>query len=178
MMRRFLDAIYAGAAALAAVFLAAICVLMLAQSAGREAAFQIRGADDITAWLCAASAFLPLAYTFKAGELIRVGLVLDKMSEPRRRALELFSLIGATLVTGYMTWAVARFVHESWKFKELAQGLLPIPIWIPQLSFLAGVAILFIAVIDELVIVVRGRKPTYRLAEEARFARGEFGEGV
>ena len=177
-MRRFLDRLYLGAGALAAVLLAAICVLMLAQSAGREMGLQIRGADDLTAWLCAASAFLPLAHTFKSGELIRVGLLLEKLPEDRRRALEIFSLVCAALVAGYMTWAVAGFVYESWKFKELAQGLLVIPIWIPQLSFLAGVAILFIAIVDELVVVLRGRKPNYRIAEEERFARGEFGEGV
>ena len=177
-MRRFLDRLYAGAGALGAVFLATICVLMLAQSGGREIGLQIRGADDITAWLCAASAFLPLAYTFKAGELIRVGLLLERLAPGRRFAFEVFSLASAALITGYMTWAVSRFVYESWKFKELAQGLLPIPIWIPQVSFMAGVAILFIAIVDELVIVLRGRKPTYRVAEEERFARGEFGEGV
>jgi len=177
-VRKLLDRLYLGAAALAAVFLAAICVLMLAQSAGREVGMQIRGADDITAWLCAAAAFLPLAYTFKSGELIRVGLFLEKLAEPRRKAFEIFSLASAALVVGYMTWAVACFVYESWKFKELAQGLLPIPIWIPQLSFLVGVAVLFIAVVDELAIVLRGRKPTYRIAEEERHARGEFSEGV
>jgi TRAP-type C4-dicarboxylate transport system permease small subunit len=177
-MRRFLDRLYIGAGALAAVFLAAICVLMLAQSAGRELGMQIRGADDITAWLCAAAAFLPLAYTFKSGELIRVGLLLDPLSEARRRLLEIFSLVAATLVVGYMTWAVARFVYESFRMKELAQGLLPIPIWIPQLSFLAGVAILLVAIVDELVTVLAGRKPSYRIAEEERHARGEFGEGL
>ena len=177
-MRRFLDGLYLGAGALAAIFLAAICVLMLAQSAGREIALQIRGADDLTAWLCAASAFLPLAHTFRQGELIRVGLLLEKVGEGKRRALEIFSLASAAVIVGYMTWAVAGFVYESWKFKELAQGLLVIPIWIPQLSFVAGVAILFVAIVDELVTVLRGGKPGYRIAEEERFARGEFGEGV
>ena len=177
-MRRFLDGLYLGAGALAAIFLAAICVLMLAQSAGRELGLQVRGADDITAWLCAAAAFLPLAHTFKQGELIRVGLLLEKVSDGKRRALEIYSLASATLIVGYMTWAVAGFVYESWKFKEAAQGLLVIPVWIPQVSFLAGVAILFIAIVDELIVVVRGGKPGYRIAEEERFARGEFGEGV
>lgn len=177
-MRRFLDGLYLGAGALAAIFLAAICVLMLAQSAGREMGLQVRGADDITAWLCAASAFLPLAHTFRQGELIRVGLLLDKVDGRKRRALEIFSLVCAAVIVGYMTWAVAGFVYESWKFKEQAQGLLVIPIWIPQVSFIAGVAILFVAIVDELVTVLRGGKPGYRIAEEERFARGEFGEGV
>lgn len=177
-MRRFLDRLYLGAGALAACCLASICVLMLAQAAGRELGLQVRGADDLAAWLCAAAAFLPLAHTFKKGELIRVALFIDRLGEARRRPFEVLSLLAAALVTGYMTWAVARFVHESWKFKELAQGLLVIPIWIPQLSFLLGVTILFIAVVDELVLVLRGGKPGYRVAAEERYARGEFGEGA
>ena len=177
-MRRFLDRLYLGAAGLAAVMLAAIGLLMLAQVAGRELGMQVRGADDLTAWLCAASAFLPLAHTFRQGELIRVGLLLDKVGESKRRALEIASLVAAAIVTGYMTWAVAGFVLESRKFNEQAQGLLVIPIWIPQASFAIGIAILFVAVVDELVTVLRGGRPGYRLAEEARFARGEFGEGV
>ncbi|MBC8023036.1 MAG: TRAP transporter small permease [Burkholderiales bacterium] len=177
-MRRFLDGLYVGAGALAAVCLAAICVLMLAQVAGRELGMLVRGADDITAWLCAAAAFLPLAHTFKSGELVRVGLLVEKVGERKRRVLEVFSLAAAAVVVGYMTWAVAGFVYESWKFKEVAQGLLPIPIWIPQLSFLAGVAVLFVAIVDELLAVLRGQKPRYRIAEEERFARGDFSEGV
>ena len=39
-----------------AVCLAAVCAVMLAQSAGREFVFFFRGADDITAWLTAAAA--------------------------------------------------------------------------------------------------------------------------
>jgi TRAP-type C4-dicarboxylate transport system permease small subunit len=67
-------------------------------------------------------------------------------------------------------------VFESWKFNEVAQGLVRIPIWIPQMSFVLGVLIFFVAVVDELVIVVHGAKPTYQLAEEARRAAGDFSE--
>ena len=34
-----------------------------------------------------------------------------------------------------------RFVYESWKFDELAQGLIQVPIWIPQMSLVLGVLI-------------------------------------
>ena len=51
-----------------------------------------------------------------------------------------------------------------------------IPIWIPQLSFLFGVFIFFIAVVDDLVAVLQGRTPAYQLAEEERRVRGEHGD--
>jgi hypothetical protein len=75
-----------------------------------------------------------------------------------------------------MLWAVVRFVYDSWQFKEVAQGLIKVPIWIPQLCFVAGVIIFFVAVLDELLRVLRKEKPTYQLAEEARRAAGDFSE--
>jgi TRAP-type C4-dicarboxylate transport system permease small subunit len=177
-LRRFLDRLYAASGVLAAICLAAICVVMLAQAFGRTAGVLIRGADDIVAWLCAASAFLALGHTFRHGELVRVGLWLHKL-EPRARWIAEIVALGITaLFVGYMLWAASRFVYESWAFKEVAQGLIRVPIWIPQLSFVIGVVIFFIAVLDELILVLQKKKPSYQVAEEARIAAGDFSETV
>lgn len=177
-MRKFLDSLYLGSGILAAVFLVGIGVLMLAQIIGRELGYQVRGADDLTAWFCAASAFLPLAHTFKRGELVRVGLLLERLRPAARRHAELFSLGLAAVFVGYMAVSVARFVYQSWEINDVAQGMLPLPMWIPQSSFALGVIILFIAVADELVLVMRKRTPTYVLAEEERIASGDFSKSV
>ena len=161
---------------LAAVCLAGIGVLMLAQAFGREAGVMIRGADDITSWLCAASAFFALGHTFRHGELVRVGLFIDRLGVAKRRWAEVLALSITALFVGYMAWAVTKFVWESWKFNEVAQGLIRIPIWIPQMSFVVGVLIFLVAILDELVTVVRGGKPAYQVAEEDRRARGDFSE--
>ena len=175
-MRRFLDRLYAASGALAALCLAGICVLMLAQAIGREFGLLIRFADDLTAWLCAASAFFALGHTFRHGELVRVGLFIDLLKPAPRRAAEIVALGVTALFVGYMALAVAKFVYESWKFKEVAQGLVKIPIWIPQLCFVLGVLIFLVAVLDELVAVLRNQKPAYQLAEEDRRARGDYSE--
>lgn len=175
-MRRFLDRLYLTAAVIAAVALAAICVLMLAQAAGREAGIMIRGAEDIVAWLCAACTFLALGHTFRHGDLVRVGVFLDRLAPRARWAFELGALGATALFTIYMLWAVTGFVYESWQLHEPAQGMLPIPIWIPQASLVIGIAIFLVAVIDELVTVLRGRKPAYQVMEEARAAAADFSE--
>jgi TRAP-type C4-dicarboxylate transport system permease small subunit len=177
-MRRFLDRLYYGSGALAAICLAAICVLMLAQAFGREAGFLVRGADDIVAWLCAASAFFALGHTFRHGELVRVGLLVNRLGGRSRRLAELFALGITAAFVAYMLWAVGRFVYESWKFHEVAQGLIRLPIWIPQTTFLVGVLIFFVAVLDELLRVLGKQKPAYQVAEEERAASGDFSETV
>ena len=163
---------------LAALCLASICVVMLLQVAGRELRILFRGADDIVAWLCAASVFLALGHTFRQGELVRVGLFLERMKPAARWWAEILSLGVTAIFAGYMVWAVSRFVYESWKFNEVAQGLIKLPIWTVQMSFVIGVIIFFIAVVDELVRVLRREKPTYVIVEEERRARGDFSETV
>jgi len=175
-MRRFLDRLYDGAGVAAAVAIAAICALMLAQAFGREAGILIRGAEDIVAWLCAACAFLALGHTFRNGDLVRVGVFLDRLPERARWYGELTALGVTALFSVYMLWAVTRFVYDSYAFNEVAQGLIRVPIWIPQLSLVIGIAIFLVAVIDELVTVLRKQKPSYQLAEEARAAAGDFSE--
>ena len=175
-MRRFLDRLYAASGALAALCLAAIAVVMLAQAGMREFGFLLRGADDIVSWLCAATAFLALGHTFRRGELVRVGLLVEHLPPGPRRQFALGALGITVLFAGYMVYAVVRFVYESWKFNEVAQGLIQIPIWIPQMSFAAGAVILFIAVLDEFVVLVRGGTPAYQAAEDQRRSSKDFSE--
>jgi TRAP-type C4-dicarboxylate transport system permease small subunit len=177
-LRRFLDRLYAASGVLAAICLAAICALMLAQALGREARILIRGADDIVSWLTAACAFLALGHTFRHGELVRVGLWIHKLAPRGRRIAELWALGVTTLFAAYMLWAIGRFVYASWQFKEVAQGQLVIPIWIPQLSLVFGAAIFLVALLDEFFAVLRNEKPSYVLAEEARRAAGDYSETV
>lgn len=175
-MRRALDWLYGASGAFAALCLAGICGLMLAQAIGREFGLLIRGADDITAWLCAAASFFALGHTFRHGELVRVGLWIDMLKGRARWWAEIAALTITALFVGYMLWAVGRFVYDSWQFREVAQGLIRVPIWIPQLSFLLGVLIFLVAVLDEWAAVLRRQKPAYQIAEEARRASGDFSE--
>ena len=177
-MRRFLDRLYAASGALAAVCLAGIAAVMLAQAGMRTAGFLLRGADDIVAWLCAASAFLALGYTFRHGDLVRVSLLVNRLPPALRHRAEVACLAAAAVVVGYMAWASASFVYGSWKFDELAQGLIRIPIWIPQLGVVFGTLILEVAVLDELAVVLKGGKPSYQLAEDERLAKKDFSESV
>ena len=174
--RRFLDRLYDAAGVAAALAMVAICVLMIAQALGREAGILIRGADDIVAWLCAASAFLALAHTFRRGDLVRVGVFLDRLGQRSRWYAELFALGITALFALYIQWSVTRFVVDSWQFHEMAQGLIRVPIWIPQLSLPIGIAIFLVALIDELATVLRREKPAYQRAEEERAAAGDFSE--
>jgi len=177
-VRRFLDALFDWAGRLAALAVLAIFLLMIAGSIGRFAAWRVGWVNDYVAWLCAASAFLGMAHSFKNGDFVRVTLLLERLTPRMRVVFETASLAVAAMAIGYLAFWAARFTWESWKFNDIATNLVPMPMWIPQLSFVIGAALFLLAVLDELVIVLRGAKPTYVRLVEERHARGDFSEDL
>ena len=175
-MRNALDTLYDAAGYLAAFFVLGIFVLMIAQTVLREAGLKSGGTDDLVAWFCAASAFLALAHTFRHGDFVRVTLLIDRLGPRARRVQEALALACAAAFTGYLAYWAVRYVYESWQYKEMSTGLLVVPIWIPQLSFLVGAVLLFVAIADQLLQVLLGKRPAYVLAQEERHARGDYSE--
>ena len=172
MFRRYLDGLYLFSGYLAGMFLIAIFVLMMALSVGRELGINIKSGDDLAAWCMAAMAFLALAHTFKSGEMIRVGLLTDRLTGRSKWLAEMFALVMGIAVHRLLRLARGLLTYTSWKINDMSTGVLIVPLWIPQLGFTTGLVILWIAMVDELVHVARGNKPRYekeppKTAEEA-----------
>jgi TRAP-type C4-dicarboxylate transport system permease small subunit len=177
-VRRFLDRLYLAAAYVAATCVLLIMVLMIGQSILREMHVRTGAVNDVVSWLCAAAAFFAMAHAFKHGDFVRVTLLLEQLSVPAQKRFELAALSIAAVAVAYLAWWANRFTYESWVFNDIAQGMLPMPLWIPQLSFALGSILLLVAVLDELVIVLRGNRPSYVVAVEERHAKGDFSSDV
>jgi TRAP-type C4-dicarboxylate transport system permease small subunit len=167
MLRLTLDRLYLASGYLAGAFVVAIFVLMMLLSAGRPVGFNIPAGDDIIAWCMAATAFLGLAHTFRSGEMIRVGLLIDRYEGRTRRAIEIVALFIGCGFIGFFAWHAVRMTYDSWRFHDMAQGVLAIPLWIPQLGYSGGLVILLIAFVDELAHVLRGNEPRYEKPKPA-----------
>ena len=177
-MRKALAFAYDAAGYLAAFFVFGIFVLMIAQTVMRELNMRTGGTDDLVAWFCAAAFFLALAHTFRHGDFVRVTLLIERLGPEARRIFEATSLAIGAVFTGYLAWWAVRYVYESWKYQEVSTGVIIVPIWIPQLSFSGGAVLLFVAVVEQLVGVIRGERPLYVTAAEERHARGDYSEDI
>ena len=175
-VRRSLNALYAFGGYLGALCVLSILALMISASIGRSLLWRVGWVNDVVAWLCASGAFLGMAYSFRNGDFVRVTLVLEAVSDRARRQLEILSLGIAAVAIGYLAYWATRFTWESYVFNDIAGNMVPIPIWIPQTSFVVGTLILLIAVLDECVCVLQGAKPSYVARVEERHARGDFSE--
>lgn len=160
-MRKFLDGIYLLAGYLAGLFLVVVFLIMTFMSFGRSVSLNIPAGDDFAAWSMCAMAFLGLAHTFKSGELIRVGLVIDRLPSGVRYVVELICLAIGVSVISYFAWHAVIMTYQSYDFGDLSHGVIAVPLWIPQLGYSVGLVILAIAFIDELIRVIGGHKPTY-----------------
>jgi TRAP-type C4-dicarboxylate transport system permease small subunit len=177
-LRKFLDFLYNGAGYLAAFFVFGIFAVMIAQTVMREMGFKTSGADDLTKWFSAAGAFLAMAHAFRRGDFVRVTLLIEHLGPRGRRALEIVSLAIASVFCAYLAFWAARSTYESWLYKDMSDGVIAVPLWIPQLSFVVGTLLLAVAVVEQLVAVLGGAKPAYVAAVEERHARGDFSEDI
>lgn len=161
MLRIFLDRLYLFSGYAAGAFLVLIFGIMMFMSLGREIGLNIPAGDDFASWCMAAMAFLGLAHTFKRGEIIRVGILIEKLTGKKRWAMEIFALGVSAAFLVFFSWYAVSMTYDSFRFNDMAQGVLAVPLWIPQLGYCGGLVILTIAVLDELVHVLKGNRPTY-----------------
>lgn len=167
-MRKILDWLYTGSGVLAGVFLILIAALSLAQICGRLLGFAAYSFDDFAGYCMAASSFLGLAHTYRRNEHIRVALVVDRFSGGTRRVLEMLCLSASTFLIGYFSWYAADMVWTSYEINDVSQGLVSVPLWLPQGGMALGLAIMTIALMDDLIVVLGRGTPSYLKAEQSK----------
>ncbi|MGH7005238.1 MAG: TRAP transporter small permease, partial [Alphaproteobacteria bacterium] len=138
-----------------------VCVGIL----GRFFDFYVRGTDAYAGYAMAACSFLALAHTLKKGEHIRVELILQKVGPKFRRALQLWSYFVATLLAALFAIYSVKLAVQSYSFDDISTANDATPLWIPQIAMAAGTIVLFIAFVDELVLELRGRRPSPKPAD-------------
>ena len=152
----FLHRLYTASGLLSALAIVLICGLILAQVVARNLGSTVPDAEEFAAWAMAAAGFLGLPYALHHGAHIRVGVVARFVPASLHRFMEILaSLVGLGL-SGYLAWNVSAFVLESYQFHEVSQGLVPMPMWVPQLSMVIGSVLLTLGFAERLVCVARG----------------------
>ena len=166
-MRKLLDALYDGAAWVAALFMVGLLVMVLLSVVSRQLNFHVPGTDAYAGYLMAGAGFLSLAHTLKRGEHIRVTLLLSALHDATRRALEIWALAAAALLSLLFAFYSCRLAWQSRVFHDISTGNDATPLWIPQLGMAIGTVILAIAFIDELVLELRGQRVQPAADDEA-----------
>ena len=145
-----------------------IAVMTLAQIGGRLLNFAARSFDDFAGFAMAASVFLGLAWTMRCGEHIRVSLLLHHAGGGARRALEVFCLAVSLFLCGYFAWYSIDMTWTSYQLGDVSQGLVAVPLWVPQSGMALGLVVLAIALADDLLVSLLGGTTSYEAADAKR----------
>jgi TRAP-type C4-dicarboxylate transport system permease small subunit len=157
-VRSVLDPLYKVLGALGALFILATLAIQVVNIAGRQIGYSMAGVDAYAGYTLAAGAFLALAAALRHGDHIRVTLIIQRFSGRPRWWIEVFCLGLATFLSGYFAWFAGRLVWGSYVYHDVSQNVDATPLWIPQLSMAVGLAGLFLAFAEQLILTLRGRR--------------------
>ncbi len=167
-MRKLLDALYDGAAWLAALLMIGVLVMVMLSIISRLIGFHVPGTDAYAGYSMAGAGFMALAHTLKRGEHIRVTLLIGALKGSMRRALEMWSLELASALAWLFAFYSCRLAWQSKMFNDISTGNDATPLWIPQLGMALGTVIFAIAFLDEAVLQWRGRREAAHSGELVR----------
>jgi TRAP-type C4-dicarboxylate transport system permease small subunit len=154
-MRTWLDPLYKALGALGALFILGTLLIEVVNIAGRQLGFSMAGVDAYAGYTLAAGSFLAMAAALRHGDHIRVTLIIQRLTGRPRWWVEVFCLAVATFLSGYFAYFAAKLVWGSYSFHDISQNVDATPLWIPQLSMAVGLAALFLAFLEELIITLR-----------------------
>jgi TRAP-type C4-dicarboxylate transport system permease small subunit len=167
-VRRALDWLYDGAAAVAALFMVALLAMVLLSIAGRQLHFNLPGVDAYAGYMMAGAGFLALAHTLKKGEHIRVTLLLGALHGRWRRGFEVWALFAASMLAALSAFYSCKLAWQSHRLHDISTSNDATPLWLPQLAMALGTLILAVAFVDELVLELRGQRVPHSSDEATR----------
>jgi TRAP-type C4-dicarboxylate transport system permease small subunit len=157
-MRRLLDFLYDASAWLAALAMVGVLLMVLLSIVSRQFGFHVPGTDAYAGYAMAAAGFLALAHTLKRNEHIRVTLLLGRLRGRARHALEMWALTAGVLLAALFAFYSVRLAWVSRTLNEMSTGNDATPLWIPQLAMAVGTVVLLVALVDDWVLELRGKR--------------------
>lgn len=152
MLINFIDRLGALAAKLSGLILILMVALILYEiflrSALGTSTFVM---DEFVGYGVATMTFLSFAATLRDGVFIRVNLILTRLGERVRRALEVISCLAGTVLFSFLGFYFLRIVWTDFSRGTVSNSIMEVPLWIPEAAMAAG---LFIFVLQFAALTV------------------------
>lgn len=156
MIRRVLHQLHRAGAVAAGALLIAVGLLTLVPIGARLFGLPAHSWDEVATFCMAGSAFLGLASTWRAGVHVRMELLVSRIPGLAGRWLQTAALAVTLAACVYFAWYATRFAWLSYSMNDVSQGLLPIPLWIPQSAMVVGLWLICAAIAESLFDALRG----------------------
>ncbi len=102
-------------------------------------------AEELSGYLLVAITFLAAADSFASGSFMRVDVLYARLPTAARATLDRVLAVLAAILCGGFCWYLARLVLSSYRKGVVSPNLSAIPLWLPQLAMVVGMALLAVA---------------------------------
>lgn len=130
------------AAVTAAALLVGMTALILVEIVFRFFSHSTYMADVLVGYGVAAITFLAAPWALEDGAMIRVTAVVDHLSGKLRWITEAFALVSAGAIMWFLISYQWASVIKLFQRGSTSQHAIPIPLWVPESFFLAGLVLL------------------------------------
>ncbi len=151
--RVYLHRLFVFCGYLAAAFLIAILVLIVAQVIGRLVGYTTPGITNYAGYCMAGASFFGLSYAMHCNSHIRVSLFLN-LSTKFQFALELWCHLIAIGLSVFFSFYASKMIFWSYKFHDVSQGQDATALWIPQLVTVMGTSVLTLVLLERLYLLL------------------------
>ena len=128
---------------------------------------------EFSSFLMGAAFMLGAAYSLRSGAQIRVMAVLDNLSPPARRWLDIVATLCAAMAIAYLTCALAQLTWLSFVRGSRSEKSSELPLWIAQAPLALGAALLTLQMLARFARLLRGEP-----GEDVRLRVGQDAEGA
>jgi TRAP-type C4-dicarboxylate transport system permease small subunit len=161
-----MDGLIRTAGALSAVCLAAMVGVLVATLALRPIGVLVPSSEEIVTFLMVGMAFFGFVYAYAERVHVRVDTLHRRLAPRARRIVEVASHAGAALLCGAVAYNGAKLAWTAFRFNDLSDGLIPIPMWIPMSTLPLGFALLALALLRDGLRIAAGRHLQFAVSDK------------
>jgi len=110
--------------------------------------------DEFVGYAVGALIFLSLGYTLESGQLIRVNLLLSKVTSRVRRLLEVIAATLTLALSTFFAWFFWVRIERHWNRDIVSNTIAEVPMWMPESLLLVGLVIFWLQTLAYLLRMV------------------------
>ncbi len=107
--------------------------------------------DEFVGYGVASATFMALAYALGQGQIIRVGLLIERASPGLRRWLEILSAMVGMVTAGLLIHFFWLRVARAWTRGSVSNSVAQVPMWIPEAIVMGGLSLLWLQLLAHLI---------------------------
>ena len=154
------------AGALAALCLAAMVAVLGVTIVGRPFGWLVPSSDEITTFLMVGMAFFGIVHAYVEGVHVRVDTLHKRLPPAVQRGVDLAAHAGAGVLCAVVAWQSGRLAWTAFRFHDVSDGLVPIPMWIPMATLPLGFTLLALLLLRDAARLLAGRAVRFSVSEK------------